>query len=83
MNYDYEKMAKQLQAEADVVNRFGLIAKYTFVLTELTNGNIKATDDFMMSKYVNLTESQLKRVKYRIIKNNTNISKVICGLRPF
>jgi len=84
MTFNFEKMNKQIQAEADISNHFGYFKMYSFIINELTYGDIGVADEYMLSEYVGLNKQQLKRIKSEHIRLQTKTSKkLISGLRAF
>ena len=63
MKYDYQKIKKQVQAEADLYVKFGNTNIWSFILKEIFNNDtIRATKFMLSSEGGGYTENQLKRI---------------------
>lgn len=65
MEYDYQKIKKQIQAESDIQTRFGPGKIWDFLLQEIFKNDTRKAIQFMLSPEGGFSLSDIKKIEQR------------------
>jgi hypothetical protein len=83
--YDPKKVKKQILAEAELHDKFGMKKTVAFCLNEIFNNDVEALYDFLTSDDGGFEEYEVSRTLYKMQHNKKeyNKRKLITGLQAF
>jgi len=78
---DYNRIKKQIQAEAECYAFFGPGRIFTFVYREIMKQDLEKTIEFMTSKQGGFESEEVKRIIYEL--NFKNKTELYLGIEAF